>query len=485
MSSDGQPIIERLRAFIGDLEPGSRALLMAELDRGTKGGGESAALELAVSELRRSLRAEGIRKPELGAPAQMFLAPLEPFAVDDADGGALRGRIAHLTFEPVWRWIETTLLPAEAKDYVAQVETALAAGDEDKADYLVRTFQDLAVRRIKQAMADLQGDEEGRLRLSGQLGTRHAIDVLNAVRGVLNVRDGLAMLGVQLPNLIRNFSGPHVESVLALVDNPLGIRSDLFVYSLNLVKSRLAAPWQLVRLAVSAAGSDEGDRIAATSYAVTVDIVMDEIEERIRALAADLKAGRGAGNDSLLKEIHDAVRGLRTELNIDSESAWGRRLAAIRTEVSDVLTAEIELAPGRVRRLLRPRSLTDIAGAAALDPHDVAETEALIALAIASRNYAGELAVNEAGLRIFAELQRLLDTNTRALLDGLRGADERERPFRMSQIDAAVRFCNKVFGGEYAGLLAKAADVAVHGGERRPLPPLEEPAEPAAATQRR
>ena len=37
-----------------------------------------------------------------------------------------------------------------------------------------------------------------------------------------------------------------------------------------------------------------------------------------------------------------------------------------------------------------------------------------------------------------------------------------ERPFRQSQVDAAVRFCAKVFGQEYASLLAKAAEVASH-----------------------
>ena len=58
---------------------------------------------------------------------------------------------------------------------------------------------------------------------------------------------------------------------------------------------------------------------------------------------------------SLLKCIHDAVRGVRTELDLSGDSHWARQLAAIRSEMSDVLTAEIESVPGRVRRLVRPR----------------------------------------------------------------------------------------------------------------------------------
>jgi hypothetical protein len=46
------------------------------------------------------------------------------------------------------------------------------------------------------------------------------------------------------------------------------------------------------------------------------------------------------------------------------------------------------------------------------------------------------------------------------LLDALRIASPTERTFRQSQLDAAVQFCAKVFGQEYASLLVKAAGVA-------------------------
>ena len=51
---------------------------------------------------------------------------------------------------------------------------------------------------------------------------------------------------------------------------------------------------------------------------------------------------------------------------------------------------------------------------------------------------------------------------------GCRHAGEADRRFRQSQVDAAVRFCAKVFGQEYASLLAKAAEVAANAaGERK------------------
>jgi hypothetical protein len=150
--------------------------------------------------------------------------------------------------------------------------------------------------------------------------------------------------------------------------------------------------------------------------------------------------------------------------------AWGKQLAALRAKVSKILTVEIELMPGRVRRLIRPRSSKEIVSGSGLDADEVTETEALIGFVAACRNYANELAVNEVTQRTFNELQQFLDTGTRTLLDALRGANDGERPFRQSQVDAAVRFCAKVFGQEYASLLAKAVDVASHS-ERKPAPP--------------
>jgi len=92
----------------------------------------------------------------------------------------------------------------------------------------------------------------------------------------------------------------------------------------------------------------------------------------------------------------------------------------------------------------------------------VAETEALIGFVDACRKYAGELALNEMTQRTYSELQHYLETGTPALLDGLRNTSEGDRKFRQSQVDAAVRFCGKAFGPEYASQLAKAAEVAAH-----------------------
>jgi len=252
--------------------------------------------------------------------------------------------------------------------------------------------------------------------------------------------------------------------VKTLLDSPLGHSADIFPYALIMVMNRLTASWQLIRLATHAAGSDTSARIAETPYALAVTIVLAEIGRMVGELSADLKSGRGVAVAALLKDVHDAVRGVRTEIDLSTDTPWSRQLAEILTQISEALTAVIELIPGRVRRLLRPSKESF---GARLNEDDVTETEALIGFVTACRNYAGELAVNEITMRTFSELQQYLDAGTHTLLDALRGASKNERGYRQSQVDAAVRFCAKIFGSEYASLLAKAADVAANDTERK------------------
>lgn len=188
--------------------------------------------------------------------------------------------------------------------------------------------------------------------------------------------------------------------------------------------------------------------------------MLAELERMVGELRNDLRNGRGAAVGALLKSIHDAARGLRTELDLPVDSTWGRALAAQRAQISDLLKSEIEFMPGRVRRLLRARPSIEIRPNSVLEPDEVAEAEALIEFVGTCRYFASELAIDEMTQRAFSELQQYLDSGCRALLDGLRHAGPTDRSFRQSQVDAAVRFCAKVFGQDYASLLVKAAEVA-------------------------
>ncbi len=467
MTSDG-PAVERLRDYLRTLKPEARAMLVAELERSLLRGEEATGGELILQELRRAIRVAGQPLPRIGDAARLFFLPVEPFLIDDSADHKRLGRIARVSLEPIWEWMCRDLMPSEAKALSEDINRALLDDDRVKAEQLTRALHDRAILRIRETMAAVSGNEKARRRLSVQVGTPRALEDLATLASILVSRDVLADLGRRLSSHMRAFEREQIDPVKSFLDAATaqkmlaaapGSKSDIFLYGFVLVMGRLASPWQLIRIATRAADSDDTARIAETPYAVAVTIVIGEVECVVNDLRAELKARRPV--TSLLKNIHDAARGLRSEIDLSGDSSWSRQLTAIRTEVSNVLKTEIESTPGRVRRLLRPRPAKDIPAGSLLDPTDVSEAEMLVEFVGACRSYANELAVNEVTMRSYSELQHYLESGTKVLLDALRHASDADRPFRQSQVDAAIRFCRSVFGADYAGLLAKAAEIAV------------------------
>ena len=456
-----EAIGERLREYLRELKPEARDLLAEELERALLRGEEPPAASLILAELRNEARKSGHKLTRRATPQRVFFDLLEPFLVDDAPAHKHQGRVSRACLEPIWAWICRDLVPQQATSYTDQVSFLLAGGEAEGAEQAAHAFQDLTAQRVSEVLAATQS-EKALQRLAGQIGTPNALENVREIGAIFRARDALGEIASRLPSRISNFAAEDLAEVRATLDS-LGSRDrEVFLYALLVVMSRLDSPWQLIRLPIRSADSDIAARIAESRYAVAVDIVLTNIQCDIAALPAALRAGRGDEVTSLLKGLRDAARALHTEIDLPFDSPWGRQLAASRAKVSKLLQTEIENVPGQVRRLLRPRTGRQTC-AFALDQGDVADLEAKIALAVACRNYAGELAVSETTQQVHSELKSFFDGEIPLLLDRLRAAPLAERIIRQAQVDAAVRFCAAFFGPEFATTLARAAELAAKG----------------------
>src|SRR5438552_2316085 len=225
-------------------------------------------------------------------------------------------------------------------------------------------------------------------------------------------------------------------------------------------KLQLAAADAILKIASPVPG---GDRQRSLARVGPPDVIAD-----LLPIALVLQAREAL--DTLaehLKTLHDGVRGLRTELDLRNDSTWGKQLTSIRADISNALQSEIDSVPGRVRRLLRQRADKDIAASARLDPSEVDETTALIDFVAVCRTYVSELAINEVTLRTYSDLQHYVEHSTEALVQSLRAGDAKARAYRQMQVAAAIRFCDVLFGHDYASLMSRAAENAMTG-ERKP-----------------
>jgi hypothetical protein len=460
-----QPL-DRLRAYLRQLTPAAQSLLMREFERALERGDDVSVANLVLGELRRIVRATDTNeRPRTMDPARLVFTCLDPFLTDEGD---LRpGQIRRSSLEPTWIWLSQTAIADEARELGLSLEEAEVT-PSSKADQAVRKFQIAAAEAISAAVspASRGGD---RNRSLTRVGSPSAVEDLQTIGLALGNRDVLETFQSRLPKIIRAFGDPQIASIKGQLNQlPSLQKPEVLPLALWLIMQRLTSPWQITRLAINIVGSDEEGRIAGTPFGVAISMSLLNLARLVNDLRNDIKRGHFDKSAHHLKPLHDGLRDLRTELDIRPDSQWSRQLVAIRTDVSNALKSEIESVPGRVRRLLRQRSDKDINAGAKLDQSEVDETAALIDFVATCRSYAGELAINEVTLRSFSDLQHYVESATEALVESLRNGDARVRTFRQLQTETAIRFCESIFGHDYASLMNKAAEVALSGERRTP-----------------
>lgn len=449
--------IDRLRDYLAQLPQPSQLLLLREYERAIARGEDVRVAEFVIEQLRGVMRGhEDAVRPRTEDVLRLVFRALEPFLVDGVQ--AVRpGQIRRASLLPIWQWLER-----DTPDAVRDVEDAVAAAGDNAAaiERAVKKFQQAAATTIAQAMAG-QGAQGGAGNRATRIGPTHAVEDLPAIGAVLKAREALDAFAGKLPSVLRSFGDAQIAAVSAALNVPALTTPMVLPFALSLAAQRLASPWQIIRLAVKIAASDDEIRVAATPYGVAVTMALADLTSVAADLRVDIRRGRLDAVPDMLKLVHDGVRGLRTELDMRNDSVWGRQMAAIRVEISSTLQSEIETVPGRVRRLLRQKPDKEIAATASIDPSEVAEVVALIGFVAVCRTYASELAINEVTLRTYSDLQQYVEKSTEALVQSLRAGDARVRNYRQMQVRAAIRFCAVLFGQDYAALMTRAAEQAM------------------------
>jgi len=460
-----QTSTERLRDYLVQLPPQSQALLMREFERAIERGEDTTVATFVLEQLRKIVRGtDEEARPRIDDPARLLFRPLEPFLVE-GNAPVRPGQVRRSSLLPVWQWLNRDGAPEQAREFDAALARMRETGTTAELEPAVRKFQRAAADAIIKIATPVPGGEKQRA--LSRVGPPNVIEDLLPIGSVLQAREALDTFSGRLPGYLRIFSDSQIASVGAALNVPSLQTPQLLPFALSLIMQRLTAPWQIIRLAIKMAASDDEIRVAATSYGIAVTIALHDLSRMAATLRTDIKRGQFENVAEQLKALHDGVRGLRTELDLRNESVWGKQLTAIRADISNALQSEIDSVPGRVRRILRQRADKDIPAGAKVDTSEVEETAALIDFVAVCRTYASELAINEVTLRTYSDLQQYVEHATEALVQSLRGGDAKARAYRQMQVTAAIRFCDVLFGHDYASLMSRAAENAVTG-ERKP-----------------
>ena len=356
-----QTSTERLRDYLAQLPPQAQALLMREFERAIERGEDVAVATFVLEQLRKVVRGteeDDEARPRTDDPARLLFRPLEPFLVE-SNFPVRPGQIRRTSLLPVWQWLGRDGAPDAARAFEAELagirQTGTTAGLEGadpqiparrgRGDHQDRHPRGRATTSSARWRASVR-------RMWSRTCCRSARSCGRARRWIRSAAG--------FPSQLRVFADPQIASVSSALNVPSLQTPQLLPFALSLIMQRLAAPWQIIRLAIKMAASDDEIRVAATPYGIAVTIALHDLSFLAACLRTDIRRGQFDNVAEQLKILHDGVRGLRTELDLRNDSAWGKQLTSIRAEISNSLQSEIDSVPGRVRRILRQRADKDI-----------------------------------------------------------------------------------------------------------------------------
>src|SRR6202012_4414417 len=103
------------------------------------------------------------------------------------------------------------------------------------------------------------------------------IEDMLPVGAVLSAHEALDTLSSRLPSYLRIFADSQIASVISAL-NVATLQTPLVLpFALSLVMQRLSASWQIIRLAIKIAASDDEIRVAATPYGIAVSLALPDL----------------------------------------------------------------------------------------------------------------------------------------------------------------------------------------------------------------
>jgi hypothetical protein len=358
--ADASGTVEPLRAYFDQLPVETRTRLLAELELAQLRNDDMPELtETVIEELTRGLRKSGAKLERVGNPSRLFFTPVEPFLVDGAPSAIRRAEIARGSLGPIWAWLCRDVAPQKAKRYSELATRALLGRDLAGAKGLAHAFQGNAVKDFERTIFT-SGADTVRDRLAAFMGPPRAFNDLLELIHVFSVRGLLALLASELPAKITDLRGSELDRAAAALGRLEQADRSAVLYGLVLLMQRLAMPWQLVRLALRSSQGGIVTDITQAPFAMGVGLVLRACEDMVARTCEQFREGDdGAASESLTR-LAAAIEGV-TELPTPLHGAWGKRFAALRTQVEKLKELEHNVwsgghlaaalqAAGRVRR---------------------------------------------------------------------------------------------------------------------------------------
>ena len=449
-----------LRSFLGRLPPATAQQLAQAIEADKLFEGKGIPHEVILESLRPALRQTSPEGRTL-TPLRLFCQPFEDLLISAGGKAKLKGRIARESILPVWTWLSTTLIPEKVQAYSSDVRTAVASQNASMAYTFATDFWQVVSAAIRNALADAHTREIAQATL-GDLALADAGEMalmLGVGRQVLEIQQKLSRGTATLTE-------GTIWSLREIYDELLQSNPDAAPYVTVITMSRLAKPWEALRLPLMITRKTQDTLISSTDMGMAGEILFHDLEDyafRIRALRPPQ-----FDVDFLLQtllrftELSSAVV---KEIEIRRDGRWGQNLLKDRALVGEAMDAMMQKAPKEILGVLPMHKSGSYGGGPRVpniehmpDHADKAERAVRYAkLLVGCRHLAGRASFGATHKDAADEVERELRVYNEDIVKLMRDPDESHRAKALPFFQAAVELTAILFSEEEADFLRRRA----------------------------
>ena len=456
-----------LKSFLGSLPEQIAARLARAVEVDRLGDGKSLPHEMILEGLRPALRRLAGAERTL-TPLRFFCLPFEDlFTLVPRKDVKQKGRIPRGSVAPIWNWIGQTLLPNETRAYSREFKAAIIDGKHADARARAEIFWPIAADAIRDSLSSDSGRDAARIALNNDL------VVADAQEAALLLSVGSAVSKIQetLPRPVPVLTDELLWALRAIYDGLIETSPDAAPYVAVIAMSRLARPWEALKLPLSVSRQTQDTLIASTDMGLIGELIFGDIETYCKAVR-DAKHPLFDA-DALVENISrftSLSSGIVKGIEIRRDGKWGQRLMKDRAALAEVMDGFMERAPKELAAAL-PYQKSVTGGPKAADfsrPVDAEKIDRALRyarLVMGCKPFAAAASFGALAKRAEEEMGQALRGYNEDVVKELRTSDAKRRAVAESQFELAVKLTAILFSDEEAELLRRRGRAALSAAQ--------------------
>ena len=321
-----------LKAFLGNLPGPAAARLAMAVEVDKLMDGHALPHQDILDGLRPVLRREHYERAP--TPLRLFCRPFQDLLTCHPRKIKQKGVIARGTLVPCWNWISQVLLPGETQLYIKETKEQVLTHRLDAAITRASEFWPLASMALKQALST----EAGRQSAQKMLGDAFAVADVSEMALLLSVGDAVEKVQALLPETVPSFNDQLVWQVREIYEKLIQSHPDAAPYLAVIVMTRLARPWEALRMPLRLARHTDETLISKTDMGLVGEILfarMDELRSSIQQTRHPIFEAETLLDQA--KIFADISSNIVKEIDLKRSGEWGKRLLAERVQIGKVM----------------------------------------------------------------------------------------------------------------------------------------------------